>query len=93
MSRSKTLEVPIGIADGLHTLASRTEAAHLHQALEAMLLKIIISVAQALLPDAAVVGAAVNETPVASVNPDMGNAPAAVGPVVAKKQKITGQEF
>lgn len=88
MSRSKTLEVPIGIADGLHTLASRTEAAHLHQALEAMLLKIIISLAEALLPDAAVIGAAVNETPVAGVNSNMGNAPAAVGSVIAEKQKI-----
>lgn len=88
MSRSKTLEVPIGIADRLHPQASRTEAPHLHQALVAMLLKILISVAEALLPDATVIGAAVNETPVARVNSDMGNAPAAVGPVIAEKQKI-----
>lgn len=92
MSCSKTLEVPAGIPDRLNFPASRVEPSHLHQAFEAVFLKVCIAGTEALLLNAAVVGSAVNEAPVAGVNPDMRDAPAAVGAEVSEKQKISGQQ-
>lgn len=93
MSCSKTLEVPAGIPDRLYLAAPRLEASYVHQAFETMFLKVCIAWAEALFLNAAVVGPAVNEAPLACVNADVRDAATAVGAEISEKQKISGQQI